>query len=90
MTKGELLKAVATKSEVSQEKVNSVINALAEVIVKSVRDDADSVAIPGLGTFKQKATAAHQGRNPMTGESIDVPASKTIGFKPQSNLKVVG
>lgn len=54
-----------------------------------MRDNGESVALPGLGTFKQKLTEAREGRNPINGEKVKIKASRNITFKPQSSVKVV-
>ena len=58
------------------------------MLVTEVRDNNESISIPGLGTFKQKAVDAHEGRNPSNGEKIQISASRTITFKPQPSIKV--
>lgn len=89
MDKWSYVKKVAAEAGQSQETVNKVMNAMTEVLVTEVRDNGESIAFPGLGTFKQKVNAARIGRNPATGEKVDIPASTTIAFKAQSTLKVV-
>ena len=88
MKKFELIKAMAEKTGLSQKDCDAALSAFAEVVVTEVRDNEDAIAIPNLGTFKVKKVKEHDGRNPMTGETIHVPASKTIQFKAQSTLKV--
>jgi DNA-binding protein HU-beta len=50
-------------------------------------EKGDRVQVPGFGSFSVSARAARTGRNPKTGESIDIPASKNIRFKPGKDLK---
>lgn len=88
MTKQGLVSAVANESGLTQENVNKMLGALATVLVREIRDNGDQVTIPNLGTFKQKATAAHKGRNPFNGTEVEVKASRTIAFRPASNIKV--
>lgn len=90
MNKWDFVKKVAAKSGFSQDNVNKVLNAFVSVIVPEVRDNGENVNIPGLGSFKQKITAAHVGRNPITGEKIDVLESRTIVFKTQPSVKIKG
>ena len=89
MKKAELVKVIAENTGVSQVKVNEVIDEFTRQIVNVCRDDAEDVSIPGFGTFKQKATAAHKGRNPLSGETIDIKGSRTIGFRPMPGVKVI-
>lgn len=90
MDKWSFVKKVAAESELSQDTVNKVLNAAVKVIVPEVRDNGESIALPGLGTFKQKVTAARKGHNPATGEKIDIPESRTIAFKTQPSVKIKG
>lgn len=90
MKKLELIKAVAAKVEgISQQKAGEVVDALGEVIIEAVRDAEDSVTLTNLGTFKVKKVKAHDGHNPLNGETIHVPASKSIQFKPLTTIKKV-
>jgi DNA-binding protein HU-beta len=68
--------------------------ALAKVIVDDVRDrmvvavvDNRRVAIFGLGSFEARPTKAKAGRNPKTGEPLNIPAGRRVAFKPSSALK---
>lgn len=61
-----------------------------KTVVSSIKDSLKSVGkatISGLGTFKVKETKPRCGRNPKTGETIQIPASKRISFKPAIGLK---
>lgn len=49
----------------------------------------DDVSLPGFGTLKVTNRAARKGRNPSTGEAIDIPASNSVGFKPAAALKAL-
>lgn len=88
MNKYDFVKKVAAKAGTSQDLANKVINAVVSVLVPEVRDNGESLTLPGLGTFKQKNSPARQGHNPATGEKIDVPASRTLVFKAQPSIKV--
>ncbi|MCD6413468.1 MAG: HU family DNA-binding protein [Elusimicrobia bacterium] len=57
-------------------------------IVEALKSDG-KITISGLGTFKVKETKARKGRNPKTGEAIDIPASKRVSFKAASGLKKI-
>lgn len=90
MDKYNFIRKVATESGLSQDVVNKVLNASVKVIVSEVRDNGDSVSLPGLGTFKQKVNAARKGYNPLTGEKIDISESRTLAFKTQPSVKIKG
>lgn len=89
MNKWDLIKKVAEKTGISQDNVNKVLNAFVEVTVPEVRDNGEIISLPGLGTFKQKRTEAREGRNPMNGEKVQIKASRSITFKPQSSVKAI-
>jgi DNA-binding protein HU-beta len=88
MNKAELIEAVqkamgseATK-RAAEDAVNNVLDAIASGIIKSKK-----VQLIGFGTFSVKKRAARMGRNPKTGESMKIAASKSVGFKVSSSLK---
>lgn len=89
MNKWDFVKKIAEKTGQSQDNVNKVLNAFVEVLVPEVRDNGETISLPGLGAFKQKLTEAREGRNPMNGEKVQIKASRNITFKPQSTVKVV-
>ena len=88
MNKGELIEAVqgALGGDASKKDAENALAAVLDSIAVGVRKD-QSVQIIGFGTFKVKHRAARQGRNPKTGETIQIKASKSVGFSPSSALK---
>lgn len=86
MNKVELIGAVVSKSEISKKDVEKVINAFTNVVTDTLVD-GDKVAITGFGTFEVVERAARTGRNPKTGESIEIGASKSPKFKAGKALK---
>ncbi|CAI6276642.1 HU family DNA-binding protein [Bacillus subtilis] len=86
MNKTEFVGAVAEKLGVSKKeatpKVEAVFNGIVETLAKG-----ESIKIPGVGTFEVRERAARKGRNPQTGEEIDIPATKAPAFKPAKSLK---
>lgn len=85
-TKAELIASVASQSGESNATVERVINATFESISAAMVGGQD-VVIPKFGTFKVTPTAARQGRNPQTGASIAIAASRKASFKAASALK---
>lgn len=87
MNKAQLIEAVAqsvcTKKE-AQAAVESVLNAIRGSLKKK-----EPVTISGFGTFKVKETKARMGRNPKTGETIQIPAKKKIAFRASKELKSI-
>lgn len=89
MNKWDLNKEVAAKTGLPANKINEVIDAIAEVIVTTCRDKDDKVAVPNLGIFKSKINKARTGvPNPLKkGETMNIPESRSISFRPSSNVK---
>lgn len=86
MTKAELVSAMAEKTGLTNKDVAAAVNAFTES-VKEALVKGDKVQLVGFGTFEVAERAARMGRNPSTGESIQIAASKTAKWKPSSDLK---
>lgn len=88
MNKAELIEAVqkALGKDATKRSAEDAVAAVLDSIAKGVKKDK-KVQIIGFGTFEVKKRAARQGRNPKTGESMKIAASKSVGFKPSSVLK---
>ena len=88
MNKEELIEAVQKSlgGETSKKTAEEAVKAVLESIAKGVKKDG-SVQLIGFGTFEVRKRAARSGRNPKTGATIKIAASKTVGFKPSSALK---
>ncbi|MBQ6824098.1 MAG: HU family DNA-binding protein [Clostridia bacterium] len=80
MNKAELIAAVAAKADVSQKEAGAVVAAVLDEI-KDALKKGDKVQLVGFGTFEVRAKAARTGKNPRTGETIEIPASKAPAFK---------
>jgi len=77
---------LAEAAELSKKQADTVLQALVEITVSSVRK-GDPVKIPGLGTFRKVQTKARMGRNPQTGEAIKIPARKKARFSVAKTFK---
>ena len=86
MNKTELVNVVATETNIAKKDVDAVITATIKAITDALKED-DKVAIIGFGTFEAKATAEREGRNPKTGETITIAASKKPVFSASKVLK---
>lgn len=86
MNKTELIEAVASKSGLSKKDTENIINAFTSIITDTLVD-GDKVSITGFGTFDVVERAARTGRNPQTGETIQIAASKLPKFKAGKTLK---
>lgn len=82
----DLKGAVANKAEVSKADASKLITAVFDSIQDSLTQ-GDKVAIPGFGTFEVSDRPARQGRNPQTGATIEIAASKAAKFKAGKGLK---
>ena len=80
MNKGELIEAVAKSEDCSKSVAESMVNAVLNTIKKGVKKDK-KVQLAGFGTFSVRKRKARTGRNPRTGETIKIKASKSVGFK---------
>jgi len=86
MNKTELRDAVAKATDLSAAQADKVLNAVLDSITSAL-SSGDKVTLPGFGTFETRDRAARQGRNPQTGETIDIAASTAPAFKPGAQLK---
>lgn len=86
MNKGELINAVADGAGLDKASAEKAVDAVVDSI-SSALSGGDKVAVPGFGTFEVRERAARTGRNPQTGESMDIAASKSAAFKPAAALK---
>ncbi|MCL6637353.1 MAG: HU family DNA-binding protein [Alicyclobacillus sp.] len=86
MNKNDLINKVAEqtglKKKDAEAAVNSVFGAIEEALAAG-----EKVQVIGFGTFETRRRAARPGRNPQTGETIDIPASVVPAFKPGNRLK---
>lgn len=86
MTKNELVEAIASKTELTKTDVDKVITSFADVITDALVK-GDKVSLKGFGNFEVRDRSARTGRNPHTGETIEIKASKSPSFKASSALK---
>ena len=86
MNKTELVAAVATKADLSKKDAEAAVKAVIDAVTEALAD-GDKVALVGFGTFEVKTRAARTGKNPRTGESISIPASKVPPFKAGAALQ---
>ena len=86
MNKAELIDAVAEGADISKAAATRAVDTVIEQITNTLKS-GDQVTLVGFGTFAVKARAARTGRNPRTGETINIPASKNPSFKAGKALK---
>jgi DNA-binding protein HU-beta len=80
MNTTELVDAVAEANDISKAKAKDVVNSILAAIVDAAKR-GEEVAIAGFGRFSVKERPARAGRNPRTGEALNIPASKALSFK---------
>lgn len=78
--KSELIRITAEKAAMPQAEAATVLDALLEAITERT-EAGDKVVLKGFGSFEMKTRAARQGRNPGTGETIQIPESRSLTFK---------
>ena len=86
MQKSELIEAVANAADISESEATHAVNAILEQITSAVARD-EKVSLVGFVTFEKRHRAARKGKNPKTGEEIQIAASNSVGFKPGKKLK---
>ena len=86
MNKQELIAVVADETDLARAKVTQVVEAVFRAIEDALKQDQD-VRLVGFGTFVTASRKAGKGRNPRTGETIDIPQSHSVRFKPGKSLK---
>ena len=86
LNKQELVANVAEQASLTKKDAEKAVNAVFEAI-KSALSEGDRIQLIGFGTFEVKDRKARKGRNPQSGEEIDIPASKTPVFKAGKALK---
>ena len=86
MNKSELIDAIAENGGLSKTDAGKALDATIASITTALKE-GDTVTLVGFGTFAVKERAARTGRNPQTGETLEIKASKVPGFKAGKGLK---
>jgi DNA-binding protein HU-beta len=86
MTKAELIDSISSKAELPKQKAEEIVNRLFDDIVGALKN-GDKVNISGFGTFSVSERKARTGRNPKTGETIQIASSRAAKFKAGKGLK---
>jgi DNA-binding protein HU-beta len=86
MTKAELVDSITAKADLPKATAERVVSAIFDDIVAALKG-GDKVHISGFGTFQVSDRKARTGRNPKTGEAIQISASRSAKFKPGKTLK---
>ncbi|GGA75701.1 DNA-binding protein HU-beta [Neiella sp. HB171785] len=86
MNKSQLIDKIAENADISKASAGRALDALVEAVTDTLKA-GDQVALVGFGTFTVRERAARSGRNPQTGETIEIAAAKVPAFKPGKALK---
>ena len=86
MNKAELVAAIAEKTELSKKDSEKALKAFIDVVTEELKK-GEKIQLVGFGTFEVVERAAREGRNPQTGETMNIPASKAPKFKASKQLK---
>ena len=86
MNTADLIDQVAVKAGIAKSAAKEAIEAMLTGIVEAAKQ-GDAVNLAGFGKFKVKESRARQGRNPATGETIEIAASRKLGFAPAKQVK---
>jgi DNA-binding protein HU-beta len=87
MNKSELVAAIAERADISKTDADAAIGALCDVMEDEVAKGGGKISVSGYFSVERTNRAARMGRNPQTGESIHIAASKGIKFSPGAKLK---
>jgi DNA-binding protein HU-beta len=82
----DLIDQVADKAGIARDAARLAVDVMLTSIVDAAKQ-GEEVSLPGFGKFKVKQSPARQGRNPATGETIEIAASRKLGFAPAKQVK---
>lgn len=86
MNRKDLIASVAKDADLTHDQAEAALRALIDAVVAGVAHD-DKVVLPGFGTFELRHRSARAGRNPQTGEPMEIAASMAPAFKPAAAFK---
>jgi DNA-binding protein HU-beta len=88
MTRTELIDALATEANTERKDAKQFLDALTAIVERAIRDGGE-VPLKGLGKFKVQNRKARVGRNPLTGEPVQIPAKTVVKFTVAKQLKTL-
>ena len=86
MTKADLVDKVADEAEMTKKDAEQLVEIILESIVTTL-NTGEKIELRGFGSFRVRERNARKGRNPKTGEPVDIPAKRVAYFKPGKDLK---
>lgn len=84
--KADLIEGVVSKTDLTKKDATAAVEALFDVVTETLAD-GERVQVIGFGSFEVRDRAARKGRNPQTGDEIEIPATKVPAFKAGKGLK---
>lgn len=86
MNKGELVDQIAQKTDVTKKQADTIVTAMVETIVEAV-STGEKISLIGFGNFEARTRQAREGRNPKTGEKMQIAATRIPAFAPGKLFK---
>ena len=86
MNKAQLISALVNTAKLSRRDADIAVNSIFDIIIDQLRQ-GEKVQIVGFGCFDVRERPARKGRNPMTGEAIEIDATRSVSFKTGKSLK---
>ena len=86
MIKADLIEKVAKDAKINKAQAGRAVESVVDGVIESLKTEG-TIVFSGLGTFKLKTTKPRTGRNPKTGETIQIPSRKKVSFKAGVSLK---
>ncbi len=86
MNKGELVDAIAQKADVTKKEADAILSAMLDTILETVAT-GDKVSLVGFGNFEVRDRQAREGRNPKTGATMQIPATRVPAFSAGKSFK---
>ena len=88
MTKADLVEIVAKEADMTKKDVEQLVEIIFDSIVGTL-NRGEKIELRGFGSFRVRERSARKGRNPKTGEPVDIPAKRVAYFKPGKDLKEI-
>lgn len=86
MTKADLVEIVAKEADMTKKDVEQLVEIIFDSIVSTL-NNGEKIELRGFGSFRVRERNARKGRNPKTGEPVEIPAKRVAYFKPGKDLK---
>lgn len=86
MTKADLVEIVAVEAEMKKKHIEQIFGIIFDSIATAI-NKGEKIELRGFGSFRVRERGARKGRNPRTGESVNIPAKRVAYFKPGKDLK---